>query len=58
MHDQELKDIQIITEILKKGGICIIPTDIGLEVVCDGTNDTPVSKVISCFSTTSKNNSY
>lgn len=54
MHDQELKDIQIITEILKKGGICIIPTEIGLEVVCDGTNDTPVSKLFSCFTTTNK----
>ncbi|WP_320054208.1 Sua5/YciO/YrdC/YwlC family protein [uncultured Acetobacteroides sp.] len=54
MQDQELKDIQIVTEVLKKGGICIIPTEIGYEIVCDGTNETPVSKLFSCFSTASK----
>jgi Putative translation factor (SUA5) len=54
MNSQEFKDIQTITEILKKGGICIIPTEIGLEVVCDATNDIPVNRIFSLFNTVNK----
>lgn len=49
MLNQEQEDIELIAKLLRSGGVCIVPTEIGFEVVCDGTNETAVSKILSCF---------
>jgi L-threonylcarbamoyladenylate synthase len=51
MLDQEKEVIELIAKTLRSGGICIVPTEVGLEVVCDGTNESAVSKVLACFNT-------
>jgi L-threonylcarbamoyladenylate synthase len=51
MQNQEVKDIRIITEALKNGEVCLLPTDIGYEVACDGTNSDVVCRVLAMFKT-------